>query len=232
MPTMTRNCALCGAEFTRKLSPSALAKGHGLYCSASCSGKMKPHKTDRLSRKCLQCGQDFETLPCHVKKGGGKYCSESCRVAALRGKPLSHGHTWKNGRTPTYQVWANMKARCLIPTTPVYPRYGGRGIRICDRWLSYDNFLTDMGEVPKGMSIERIDNDGHYEPGNCRWATRRDQYRNRSTNVLVIKDGRSLILKDAADAAGISVRSFKKRMLKWPEDHWFDAPKHSKSSET
>lgn len=77
-----------------------------------------------------------------------------------------------------------MKTRCLNPRATQYPHYGGRGIKICERWLSFENFLADMGERPPGMCIDRIDNDGNYEPGNCRWTTMRVQVDNRRTSKL------------------------------------------------
>lgn len=72
-----------------------------------------------------------------------------------------------------------MKNRCLNPNATDYPRYGGRGIRVCDRWLSFENFLADMGERPNGTTIDRIDGSKGYEPTNCRWATASEQQRNR-----------------------------------------------------
>jgi len=88
-----------------------------------------------------------------------------------------------------YGSWSAMKQRCLNPNSYKYPLYGARGIQICDRWTGddgFNNFLKDMGERPDGMSLDRIDNDGNYEPNNCRWATAKEQANNRRMRRLVV----------------------------------------------
>ncbi len=87
-----------------------------------------------------------------------------------------HGHRYKNGKQSlTYQSWRHMKTRCQNPNCPDYKNYGGRGITVCERWMDFANFLEDMGERPENTTLDRINNDGNYEPGNCRWTTPREQ---------------------------------------------------------
>lgn len=86
--------------------------------------------------------------------------------------------------TPTHRSWLEMRRRCTNPHSEHWPDYGGRGIRFCERWESFENFLADMGERPDGMTLDRIDVNGHYEPGNCRWATSSVQQRNKRRIVL------------------------------------------------
>lgn len=96
-----------------------------------------------------------------------------------------HGDRPRSGGTPEYNAWQNMRARCTNVAHPKYPRYGGRGITICDRWSDFANFLADMGRRPAaGYSLERIDNDGNYEPGNCHWATAAAQQQNTCRTKL------------------------------------------------
>lgn len=99
------------------------------------------------------------------------------------GQPLKHGHYCNGKRSPTYNSWRAMKYRCLYTTHPFYPDYGGRGITICDAWLTFVNFLADMGERPEGKTLERIDVDGNYEPGNVTWSSVYEQRWNRRDMV-------------------------------------------------
>jgi hypothetical protein len=108
-----------------------------------------------------------------------------------------------------------MMGRCYNPKRKKYERYGGRGIVVCAQWHDFAVFLADMGERPAGTSIERIDNDGNYEPSNCRWATHKEQMINRSNTVLIEHGGRRLTRDEWANSLGVNVNSLRYRLEAW-----------------
>ena len=107
-----------------------------------------------------------------------------------------HGHGGRGGRSPTYVTWRAMRSRCKYSCVDRYPSYGGRGIAVCDRWMnSFPAFLADMGERPAGTSLDRIDANGHYEPGNCRWASIDTQSNNKTVNRNLMIYGKTMTVK-------------------------------------
>lgn len=107
---------------------------------------------------------------------------------------------------PLYSVWQSMKRRCNNPNNPSYHRYGGRGISVCKEWeKDFNQFISDMGERPAGTSLERIDNDKGYSPSNCRWATRKEQQRNRANKVMVTIEGIKYRAIELSDITGMKV---------------------------
>jgi hypothetical protein len=128
----------------------------------------------------------------------------------------THGGTVDNkGRnTPEYKSWAHMKARCNSETNHKYHLYGARGIKVCDRWLNnFENFLADMGQKPSPLhTIDRIDNNGNYEPSNCRWATKKEQGRNTRTNLLITHNGKTMTLIEWSELSGVNKITLRNRI--------------------
>lgn len=156
---------------------------------------------DSFNPKCLICSGN----------GGGK---------------LSHGHSIsRKDKDPRgyncYTRWQSMKRRCYTPSERSFTRYGGRGIKVCDRWKnSYENFLEDMGLPPnKESQIDRINNDGNYEPENCRWASREENAANKSNNRSISCFGKTMILSDWARETGIKRETIARRLERgWPPE--------------
>jgi hypothetical protein len=120
---------------------------------------------------------------------------------------------WKNSTyTRTYAAWNNMHARCYNPASEKYADYGRRGITVCERWHSYDAFVDDMGECPEDLTLDRIDNDGNYELGNTRWATRTQQARNKRNSVILTFNGKTQHIADWAEELGLNKYTIKTRL--------------------
>jgi len=122
--------------------------------------------------------------------------------------------------TKTYRIWASMKQRCADLNCKSYKNYGGRGICVCERWIeSFPNFLSDMGESPKGCWLDRIDNNSHYSPTNCRWATPRQQANNTRRNVFVAVAGETLTVSQWARRNGLRPHTVHARIRRgWPPE--------------
>lgn len=109
-----------------------------------------------------------------------------------------------------------MRARCRNPKLPRFPLYGGRGIKVCERWQSFEAFLHDVGRAPsRAHSLDRIDNDGNYEPGNVRWATDTEQCRNMRTTVILTGHGRTQPLQVWAEELGVRPGTLRSRWIAW-----------------
>lgn len=165
------------------------------------AGSTSDHKKRHYAAwRCVcTCGQQVVVPGQRLRRGKRKACGVNGHVWAIN---LRGGMTALH--PAEYSVWEKMHARCHYKKHKNYKNYGGRGIKICERWHTFKNFLADMGARPKGLTIERIDTNGDYEPTNCRWATFAEQRRNQRRSIFVEYEGERLLLMDLCAKLGLS----------------------------
>lgn len=153
------------------------------------------------------CGVTREVIQSNLRSGKSRGCG--CQLLGQATK--THGQA----RTPLYGAWRNMMDRCYREGNRQFSGYGGRGIKVCEEWHTFENFAKATGPHPgKGLSLDRIDNDGNYEPGNVRWTTSANQNRNRRNNRVLTRLGESLCLADWAAKLGVDPSHLYRRMRK------------------
>ncbi len=167
------------------------------------------------------CGNVKPVLPSSLRGGRTRSCG-CLRREVSSVVSLTHGKT----HTPEYGAWGRMLGRCRNPNSPDYPDYGARGITVCARWESFENFYADMGPRPsKKHSLDRRDNNGNYEPSNCRWASPRQQAGNKRSNVWIEYGGKRMIIEDWAAETGLPRTTLEQRVKRgWSDELTVTAP--------
>ena len=167
-----------------------------------------------LWRCVCDCGNIVDVRGGNLNTGNTISCG-CYNLECIKNRSTKHGQSKRGELSTEYKTWRSMKMRCLNKNNQAFNDYGGRGIKICDRWLdSFENFLEDMGKKPsKNHSIDRIDNNGDYEPSNCKWATKKEQSCNRRSNKWYEHEGKRMTQKEWANYLGVPVKYFNK-MLK------------------
>lgn len=160
--------------------------------------------------KC-DCGKEKIIFGYNLKNGHTKSCG------CLKRK---HGHKTRTKVSKTYNSWYSMIQRCTNPNDTAYHNYGGRGITVCKRWRKFANFLKDMGEVPKGHQIDRVDNNKGYCKSNCRWVTAKINNRNRRNNRLITHNWKTQCISAWAEQTGLS-----KGVIVWRLNHGWSIAK-------
>lgn len=178
-------------------------------------------KNRRVIARC-DCGTERPVFLSGLRSGGSTSCGcYSKEVAAAFCAKRNHRHGGSGTRE--YRIYKNIMSRCFNRNVPSYPRYGGRGVTVCKRWLGGDgfaNFLADMGPAPSPLhTVERKNGDKGYAPGNCRWATRAEQSRNTCRSRMLTHNGETLCLRDWARRYKMGVYAFMSRVIfdGWPE---------------
>lgn len=175
----------------------------------------KPSRPVMLLCKC-ECGNEKYVSAYQVHSGRSKSC---CGVSGGR---MKHGMS----NTNIYIAWCAMRNRCEKEAHPAYKDYGARGIKVCDRWQKFENFYSDMGDRPKGKSLERVDNNKGYSPDNCIWATSKQQARNKRGLRMVTANGHTKSLGEWSDITGLSVGTLWNRLaLGWTDEEAINTPK-------
>jgi hypothetical protein len=171
------------------------------------------------------CGMEAEFQTSRIT--GYKSRFASCNINGHRWVNVRHGmsRTWPL-RSPEHCLWVEMRQRCENPKQISFPNYGGRGIVVCERWQTFENFFADMGKRPPGMTIERINNSKGYEPSNCCWATRKEQARNRRSSRLLTFAGVTKTVAQWGEICPVNARALSVRInqLHWPIEKALTTP--------
>lgn len=193
---MSRVIDLCGSRFGKLtvLFFSHISENQGAFWDCKCD-----------------CGNIKSISGINLRKGKTKSCG-CIQKEWAKNHAIDSFTTHGQSKSGTYQSWKSMLDRCNNNDVDHVRLYKSKGITVCERWYSFENFYADMGDRPAGKSIDRIDRRGNYEPSNCKWSTQTEQIRNRSTTVMVTVDGKTLPLYDWQDISGVNGFTIKARL--------------------